>query len=398
MALSMTPRAGMAQKQTARLSYKMWMGLNFLRMPIRDLHEELRRQTETNPALADCKFDLPPGWRPQSAASLSGDNAFMFENLQAEESLFEHLVKELAYTGTEGPLREKAIEIIGNLDENGRYAGDELDEEGERARQLVMTLDPLGCGARTLSECFLAQLEKIPKQDREAARAVILRLDDVLAGKTQLSRDTQVLASRLLACLDAKPGSHYSSAKTDYIVPDIIVGRDGSITVEHGTIPEIKVSPAYVNMAGDATLDPEVRAYAQDMLSHVRELQNAVAKRFDTLEMVARAVVDRQADHLLRGGPLKPLKMREVANLAKCSLSTVSRTAERKYLRTPRGLVRMRDLFSAKDNSPVEYLKKLLADPANADLSDLKLSRLMQAAGFKFARRTVNKYRRMIKQ
>ena len=186
MALSMTPRAGMAQKQTARLSYKMWMGLNFLRMPIRDLHEELRRQTETNPALADCKFDLPPGWRPQSAASLSGDNAFMFENLQAEESLFEHLVKELAYTGTEGPLREKAIEIIGNLDENGRYAGDELDEEGERARQLVMTLDPLGCGARTLSECFLAQLEKIPKQDREAARAVILQLDDVLAGKTQL--------------------------------------------------------------------------------------------------------------------------------------------------------------------------------------------------------------------
>ena len=295
-------------------------------------------------------------------------------------------------------MREKAIEIIGNLDENGRYAGDELDEEGERARQLVMTLDPLGCGARTLSECFLAQLEKIPKQDREAARAVILQLDDVLAGKTQLSRDTQVLASRLLACLDAKPGSHYSSAKTDYIVPDIIVGRDGSVTVEHGTIPEIKVSPAYVNMAGDATLDPEVRAYAQDMLSHVRELQNAVAKRFDTLEMVARAVVDRQADYLLRGGQLKPLKMREVANLARCSLSTVSRTAERKFLRTPRGVVRMRDLFSAKDNSPVEYLKKLLADPANAELSDLKLSQLMQAAGFKFARRTVNKYRRMIKQ
>lgn len=398
MAMKMASRATMAQKQTARISYRMWMGLNFLRMPIRDLHEEIQRQVETNPALADCKFSLPPGWRPQAAASLTGDNAFLFDNLQAEESLFAHLSRELAYTVAEGSLREKAIEVIGNLDENGRYAGDELDEEGEKARRLVMTLDPLGCGAKSLSECFLAQLEKIPKADRAAAREVILQLDNVLAGKASLSRETQVLASRLLACLDAKPGSHYSVAHTDYIVPDIIVGRDGSVAVEHGTIPEIKVSPAYVNMAGDSTLDQETRTYAQEMLSHVRELQSAVAKRFDTLELVAKAVVDRQHDFLLGQGPLKPLKMKEVAALAKCSLSTVSRTAERKYLRTPRGLVRMRDLFLSKDSSPVEHLKTILADPANAGLSDLKISQLMQAAGFKFARRTVNKYRRMITQ
>ena len=91
MALKIVSRAALEQRPTMRLNYKMWMGLNFLRLPIKDLHEEIRKQVETNPALADCRFELPPGWRPDRAASLAGDNAFAFEKLQAEETLFEHL-------------------------------------------------------------------------------------------------------------------------------------------------------------------------------------------------------------------------------------------------------------------------------------------------------------------
>ncbi len=398
MALKIVSRAALEQRPTMRLNYKMWMGLNFLRLPIKDLHEEIRKQVETNPALADCRFELPPGWRPDRAASLAGDNAFAFEKLQAEETLFEHLSRELELSGAEGTLREKAIEIIGSLDENGRYTGDGLDAEGEKARALVMTLDPPGCGARTLAECYLAQLGKVPRHDREAARAVIAEIDQVLAGTAELKPDTRLLAAKLLACLDAKPGARYGAAKPGYIVPDILVDSQGRVTVEHGTIPTLKLSPAYVAMAGDDTLADDVRAYARDMVEHVQELQAAVAKRFETLELVAAAVVERQRDFVMRRGALKPLKMKEVAVAARCSVSTVSRAAERKYLRGPCGLVRLRDLFSAKDSAPLAKLQELLADPELRQLSDRQIADLMQAAGFKFARRTVNKYRKSLTQ
>lgn len=393
--MKLASRAAMEQHATMRLNYKMWMGLNFLRLPIKDLHEEIRKQVETNPALADCKFALPLGWLPDRAASLAGDNAFQLENLVAEETLFEHLVRELELSGVEGPLRDKAIEIIGSLDENGRYAGEALDEEGERARAIVMSLDPLGCGAKTLAECYLAQLGKIPRHDRDDAREVIAELDGVLAGTAELKPATRLLAARLLACLDAKPGARYGSARPDYIVPDILVDRQGRVSVEHGTIPTLKISPAYVAMAGDDNLSGDVREYARDMVQHVRDLQEALAKRFETLELIAATVVERQFDFVMHRGKLKPLKMKEVAAAAKCSASTVSRAAERKYLRGPCGLVRLRDFFSAKDDAPLAKLKELLSDPANRGLSDLKISKLMQAAGFKFARRTVNKYRRI---
>lgn len=397
MALIAKSTVQIRQKQTTRLTYKMWMGLNLLRMPIKDLHEELRRQVDTNPALADCKFELPPGWRPQTAASLSGDNAFLLDSLAAEESLYGHLCKELDYSGVDGALKEKAIEVIGNLDENGRYDGGELDEEGEKARQLVMTLDPLGCGAKSLAECYMAQIGKIPKADRGKATELIGKLDDILAGRAELTMEMRVLAAKLLACLDAKPGSHYTSGNPEYIVADVIVDKEGRVTVEHGTIPEIRVSPKYANMAADGELDEATREYAQEMVQHVKELQNAIAKRFETLETIAKAIVERQRDFILGQGEMRPLKMKDIAQVAKCAYSTVSRTAERKYMRCPRGLVKFRDFFAVKDTSAVEHLKRLLKDPETAKLSDMKISRLMQADGFKFARRTVNKYRRILK-
>ena len=383
MALALKSRATMSQRQTVHLSYKMWMGLNLLKLPIKDLHEELKRQIETNPALADCKFDLPPNWRPEVASSLSGDNAFMFENRAAEETLYEHL------------LQQGAPDFIaGNLDENGRYDGPELDEAGEKARQEVMQMDPLGCGAKSLAECFRAQISRIPHHDRPAALEVIDKLDEILAGKAKLTPELQVVAAKLLATLDAYPGRKFNEAPAIYIVPDIIVGRDGSITIEHGNIPEIKVTPSYANLATDKEQSAEVRAYAREMVNHVKELKISVDKRFETLETVARVIVEKQRDYIMGTGPLKQLLMKDVAEAAKVNGSTISRTAERKYLRGPRGLIRLRDLFYVRDDVMEAKLKELFADEATKDLSDMKISQLMQAAGFKIARRTVNKYRK----
>ena len=397
MALTLAPRIALGHHQRMRPGYRMAMGLNLLRLPLKDLHEELKKQIDTNPALADCKFDLPPGWAPESAASLSGDNSFLFENRAAEESLYEHLSRELAISGAEGALRDKALEIIGDLDENGRYTGGELDGEGERARALVMTLDPVGCGARTLSECYMAQLDRIPKADRELAAKVIGEIDSILAGKAKLTPDLQVTAARVLACLDPKPGLKYSSARPDYIVPDIIVDKNGNMSVERGNIPEIRISSAYANLAADRSQDPEVREYAKAMVKHVKDLQFSVANRFSTLERLAGIIVERQIEYIMKRGEMKPLKMKEVAEAAHCHRSTVSRAAERKYLRGPCGLVRLKDFFSVSDDSCRRRFAEIMQNPDLRKLSDARVAKLLNSEGFKIARRTVNKYRSEMK-
>lgn len=393
MALKFANRPSTVQRQRMRPGYRMLIGLNLLRMPVKDLHEEIKKQVETNPALADCNFSLPPGWMPERARSLGGDNAFLFENRQAEESLYEHLARELAMSGADGALRDRALEIIGNLDENGRYAGDGLDADGEAARRFVMTLDPAGCGAKSLAECYMAQLDKIPARDRELAAKAIGSIDDILAGKARLTPELQLIAARLLGCLDAKPGLKYGAPKAEYIVPDIIVDRDGAFAIEHGTIPEIRISPSYLALAHDETQSAETRAYAKEMIGHVKDLRSAVVKRFSTLEKLAEIVVSRQGDYLLGRGELRELQMNEVAKAAGCDRSTVSRAAERKYLRSPRGLVRLRDLFVSHDTACRKRFAEIMQNPDLRRLSDSRIAALMNSEGYKIARRTVNSYR-----
>lgn len=400
-----------AQTQTQRISPEMMFGLSLLAKPISELRSEVKKEIESNPAIDD--IDFSPFFKRSSTISTS-DASAMLENVAARgESLDEHLMQELRLSDADQELRVIAEQVIGALDGNGRFVGSVPDiimvtgaseEKVERARQFVMTLDPIGCGARNMTECLTAQLVKIPVADRPAVRSIVDRFADVLEGRltiTELDAKALAVIRKYRGRLEVNPGEKFAPKQVETVSPDIFVNADGDVRVDTGDIPEIKVSTRYQLMVKDRTLDEETRKFAQDHVRRVKELQAAIVRRHDTMEQIARIVVGAQMDFLKHGrSALKKLTMTEVAKEAGCSVSTVSRAAERKWVKPPRGkLIPLSDFFVLVDQDPIEKLKEILMDQKRKGKrsSDREVSELMAKAGYKMARRTVAKYRTKLK-
>ena len=383
------------QSQSQTMTPAMWMGLNMLAMPIGELKEAVRKEIETNPAVMET---LRSG---RFSAGRSSTDPSIIENVadSSEETLEEHLLGELRMSGISGRERELCGHIIGELDANGRFAGSLPDmvmvtgasvAQLESARRQVMKLDPVGCGAKDLEECLLAQIDRVPAAKREFFLA---EMKNLRTGKVAPSMLT------ILKTLDPFPGKLYSPRKTQYVNPDIIVDEDGLVEVDTGDMPEISVSPKYVAMAKDKSLDEETRAYAVERLRHARDFLMALEKRKETVELIAQIAVEGQRGFLKNGtSSLVRQTMGEVAKKAKCNIATVSRAAARKYVKTPRGTFPLRMFFRRTEQAPLVKLAEIFASEDGAKLSDREVSLLMAEAGFQMARRTVAKYRAKFEQ
>ena len=378
------------QSQSQTLSPAMWMGLNMLAMPIGELKEAVRKEIETNPAIVET---VPVG---RFSAGRSSTDPSILENVadSSEETLEEHLLGELRMSDIAGRERELCGHIIGELDANGRFTGSVPDlvmvtgasaAQIENARRMVMKLDPVGCGAKDLEECLLAQIGRVPAAKREFFLSEMKNLSSGRVAPAMLP---------ILKSLDPFPGKLYSPRKTEYVNPDIIVDEDGDVEVDTRDVPEISVSPRYAAMARDRSLDEETRSYAAERLRRARDFLAALEKRKLTMESIARIAVDGQREFLEKGASaLVRQTMSDVAKKAKCNIATVSRAAARKYVKTPRGTLPLRAFFRRTDQAPLVKLGEILESGEGAKLSDREISVLMGEAGFPMARRTVAKYR-----
>ncbi len=408
MALSLQIRQ--AQKQV--VTPAMVMELSLLQLPIGELREAVKREVDSNPAL---EVDLPRGQgagAPRGPSS-NGDKAGFLENVADErgETLDEHLLSELRMNGVGGRELALARAIVESLDGDGRFVGTYADlvmvlagagvkdvtpGELEAARLRVMSTDPKGCGARDLSECYRAQLGSIPAARRAAVEAAIAYVEASLAKR---SIDADKMPSpdvlKLLKTLEPYPGRLYDPVKTTTVTPDILVNAKGEVYVDHADVPELRVSARYVEMAKDRELDAETRAYAAERVRRAREFREALLRRQETMERIAEGVIERQEGFLRDGASgLRKLTMSDLAKDVKCTVSTVSRAAARKYVKTPRGTVPLRKFFVLVDQAPIEKLREILAAfPVGRRPSDEAVSKMMAKAGFKMARRTVAKYR-----
>ena len=396
MALSLQPR----QTQRQALTPAMWLGLNLLALPIGELREAVRREIDSNPALEAEEPRLSSRrLRPSS------ESAFALENVAAEsgERLDEHLMSELRMAGVEGRELEHCRAIVAEIDKDGRFTGSIPDlqmvtgataDELERARRRVMSIDPRGCGARDIRECYLAQLGQVPAAKRQAVEAGIDAIVEILAGKApkeQIAPDVL----KILKGLDPYPGRQYEYRTTEFVMPDIRVDEDGEVEVDKRDIPELRVSPKYVELAKDKSQDEETRTFAAERVKRAREFREAVIKRQETMEKVAELAINGQSDFLKKGAAgLHKQTMSEIAKAAKCNVATVSRAAARKYVKTPRGTVPLRKFFALVDQGPIEKLREIVAAiPKGTKVSDREISERMAQAGFPMARRTVAKYR-----
>lgn len=401
MALSLQIRQ--AQKQA--LSPAMWLGINLLTLPVVELRESVKKEIESNPAL---EIERPSGvaglTRSVPTAETGTD---FFESVAAEsgESLEEHLMSEIRMSEMSPREADLCKAIVAELDEDGRFKGSYPDmimatgatePELEAARRRVMALDPKGCGARDLAECFLAQIDRIPA----AKRADVLQAIEAVATMVEKSAKTappqlKPEAIRLLKTLEAFPGRLYEHRKIDFVTPDIVVDENGEVDVDQRDIPELRVSPKYIEMAKDKTLDDETRQYAAERVKRAREYREAVIRCQETMEKVAEIAIGGQQGFLSQGAAgLVKQTMSEVAKKAGCTVATVSRAAARKYVKTPRGTVPFRKFFVLVDQAPIEKLREIIsAVPPVEKVSDRELSERMAKAGYKMARRTVAKYR-----
>ena len=290
--------------------------------------------------------------------------------------------------------------------------------EIEQALLKLQTLDPIGIGARDLGECIRIQLRQY--DDTVPGRDLALKIAegylDVVAEHqyATLRRRLGVAEEELDAALalvrscHPRPGSAIQSSRTEYIVPDVYVRKlDGKWTVEvnRSIAPRLKVNQTYAEMLRGNGEHANLRTQLQEARWLVRSLEI----RHDTLLKVAMCIVERQVDFFERGEEaMKPMVLRDIAEVIEMHESTISRVTANKYMHTPRGVLEFRYFFSSQlsaadgtEQSSTAIrakIRRLIGQESpQKPLSDSKIVSLLADEGTKIARRTVAKYREAMK-
>ncbi len=289
-------------------------------------------------------------------------------------------------------------------------------EEAEEMLRILQALDPPGVAARDIQECLLIQLRELGQTETLTYRLVAEAFGDLIAHRwNDLARRFGVSASAVqsaadaLASLDPKPGLKYSGRDDGYITPDLIVDKiDGGYKVflNDTGMPRLRLSRAYQEVTRDRKkLTPENREFIAAKMNSATWMIQAIEQRRQTMLKVMNFIVDRQRDFFEKGIEyLKPLTLREVAEVINMHESTVSRVTNEKFVQTPRGVLPLKFFFSsalstssgedASARSIRAKLEKMVADEdTGKPLTDQQIVHLFQEQGIKIARRTVAKYR-----
>ena len=444
------------QKQSQQLAPAVRQSVRMLAMNLPDLRQEIVRAIACNPLIEDVDHALE---RPmadavsqndrresEAASAMPEDEAVpsvnpgeddverrqrFFDNQVGQETLQEHLERQISVSDIPGRDHALAETLIGDLNDDGYFDGslpDIVMVSGESEAHVLEVLaaigrfDPPGCGARTLKECLLAQMEKLDDSPWEAeVRALIENhLEDIAAGNVGrilgslgITRAEYAEALRELRSLDPKPGRAFpSSGSANRIVkPEVHAVLDGYrwiAEVDERSLPEIKISPRYLKMIEDPSVSKETREYLQERLAAAHQLNDAIEHREETIRRITQEIFDRQPGFFKEGlKGLKPLTMVEIAQKVGVHPTTVSRTVNDKYVSTPKGTVELRRFFThgietsggemvAKD-AVHEAIKSLVdAEDGRSPLPDEAIAAKLKERGFPVARRTVAKYRGII--
>ena len=351
---------------------------------------------------------------------------------RSQETLKDHLLWQLELEFENLDSRTMAIgqAIIDAVNDDG-YLTDELDvirstlapdflvstEEIETVLKRIQSFDPVGVGARSVSECILLQLDQLDADTEGLIAARKIAADHlelvaeqqygVLKRLLQESDDTLAVALALVRACHPRPGAAIYAPAADYIIPDVFVRKvDGQWAVElnNSIAPQLRVNSVYAGSLGRGEEYDVLKAQLQEARWLIRSLEI----RNETLLKVALTIVQRQMDFLDHGEEhMRPMVLRDVAEAIDMHESTVSRVTTNKFMHTPRGVFEFRFFFSSHvageegDQSSTAVrakIRKLVAaEDAERPLSDNQITRLLLDDGIKVARRTVAKYREAMK-
>ncbi len=281
---------------------------------------------------------------------------------------------------------------------------------------VIQKLDPPGVGARALQECLMLQLREAGDTETLAYRLVSEAFADLIAHRwNELAKRFGVEPSKVQAAgdtlsrFDPKPGLKHTNRNDGYIIPDLIVDKvDGKyhVSLNDSGVPRLRLSRSYQDIARDKKkLTQENREFIANKLNSANWMIQAIEQRRQTMLKVMNFIVDRQRAFFEKGVEyLKPLTLREVAEVISMHESTVSRVTNEKYVQTPRGVLPLKFFFSsalttasgedASARSIRAKLQKMVQEEEPAKpLTDQQIVHLFQEQGIQIARRTVAKYR-----
>jgi len=374
---------------------------------------------------------LDPGYKTQEFEYK--EDAPTFEQfLTRAPSLSEHLMWQLHLTPAGDDLLDIAEYVIGNLDGDGRLSATNEEMAGlggwtlervEEARQAVMRLDPVGCGARDARECLLVQLQArgLEECTRGAGPCIAARLisehplSDLQQHKLpNLAKQIGVEVADLVAeiqhirKLDPYPGRRYSSDEPILIAPEVIIEKvddEYEIYFTDDGGPRLRISRDMQHMLGRQDTSKETRDFIKDKMRSAVDLLRNIEHRRQTIYRVVECIVRRQRDFLDRGVQfIKPMMLKDVAEDTGMHLSTVSRVVNRKYAHTPQGVIELRRFFTEgmmnEEGEEVSTriiklkIKKLIEEEdSHNPITDDQVVKILAKEGIKLSRRTVAKYR-----
>lgn len=352
--------------------------------------------------------------------------------MQVETSLNAHLHSQLNVLPLEPRDLALARTLVESLDDDGYLrtpieellAVPELDppatlHEMQIALKRVQSLEPSGVGARTVAECLLLQLPDIvcPEQ-RALAHTIVHDHLQLLAARdlNSLARELGLPVARVEAVcdrirrLDPRPGWRFSTSHVAYVVPDVVVKKvrgQWTVQLNPAIVPKVRLNHIYAQLFQRHRTPANAEMGAQ--LQEARWTLRNVEQRFSTILDVATAIVKRQRNFLEYGAmAMKPLGLREIADEVGIHESTVSRVTNNKYMATPVGVFELKYFFSraminangsACSGTAIRGLIKDIIEAEKSDnpLSDAEITRQLAQQGLVVARRTVTKYRQMLK-
>ncbi|MCB2219800.1 MAG: RNA polymerase factor sigma-54 [Bacteroidetes bacterium] len=338
-----------------------------------------------------------------------------------------------------------ALHIIGNLDDSG-YLNRDINamvddlaftqniqttkEDILEVLRMIQEFDPPGVGARNLQECLLIQLRKIEEPTRPVEMAMLIleryfneftkKHYEKILKKSRMTEDDLKMAIEEILKLNPKPGNSLSdTSKTNhYILPDFIIynnNGDLELQLNSRNTPELRLSRTYVDMleaysqSKNKSQHKEALTFVKQKIDSAKWFIDAIRQRQNTLQVTMEAIMNYQREYFLTGDEtrLRPMILKDIAEIVNLDISTISRVANSKYVQTPFGTFLLKSFFSESmqtesgEEVSTREIKKILSDCIDAEektkpLTDEQLTKILKEKGYNIARRTVAKYREQL--
>ncbi len=346
-----------------------------------------------------------------------------------KESLKDHLLWQFLMTKPTKKEEEIASLIVGNLNKDG-YLDVPLEEiarmsatDAERVEELLLkmqTFDPIGVCARDLSECLLIQARHLGFEDTIIIEIIANHLTELekknykaICKALKINMDEVISSVNIIKSLEPRPGRQFSDDTPQYINPDIYVYKldnDFAIMLNDDGMPKLRVNSFYKNsISKGKKISGDAETYIQDKMRSAAWLIKSIHQRQKTIYRVMESILRFQREFFEKGiAHLKPMVLRDVAQDIQMHESTISRVTTNKYAYTPQGIFELKYFFNSSikkgqgdtiaSASVQEKIRQIIAgENPKKPYSDDKISKLLKEENIHIARRTVAKYREMLK-